>query len=70
MVKDTNNVKLRRDARKIKISINGNIVKLSNNIRLLGVQFQSNNRFTKNINIRINKARKAFYALRRLLSNR
>lgn len=67
-VSDTNR-KLRARARRMKISLNGQLIPISNNIRLLGVQFQANNLFTKNIKIRIEKARRAKMAVKRILSN-
>lgn len=68
-VADTN-IKLRKKARQMNISVNGCILKLVKNVRLLGIQFQEDNRFTKNVNIRLTKARKAFFSLKRLLTNR
>lgn len=68
LVKDTK-ARLRKNSRNMKMQINGTQIKHSNNIRLLGVQFQTNNRFTKNIKIRINKARKAKASLNRILRN-
>lgn len=68
LVRDTN-ARLRKNCRKMKIQINGTQIKHSNNIRLLGVQFQTNNRFTKNIKIIIGRARKARAKLNQILRN-
>lgn len=67
-VSDTS-AKLRKNARGIKITLDGNIIPISNDIRLLGVQFQTNNLATKNIKIRIMKARRAKMSIIRLLRN-
>lgn len=67
--KDTN-YKLRKNTRLMKISINGHTLEHRDSIRLLGLQLQTNNRFTKNVQIRINKARGAKFTLRRLLKNK
>lgn len=66
LAKDTN-PKLRQLCRNMKIKINGTIIKQSSNIRLLGVQFQSNNRFTENVKLRLQKAGRAKFCLKRLL---
>lgn len=67
-VKDTG-INLRKRARNMKISLNGNILPFSKSIRLLGVQFQINNLATENIKIRLSKARRAKMAIKRILSN-
>ena len=58
MARDTN-PRLRRCTRQIKISISGHVLQASNDIRLLGVRVQTNNRFTKHVELRIQKARRA-----------
>lgn len=67
-VSDTN-ARFRKRANNMKITLNGEILPFSKDIRLLGVQFQTNNLFTKNVKIRIQIAKKAKMALRRLLTN-
>lgn len=61
---------LRKKAVSMKIALNGQIIPHSTDIRLLGVQFQRNNTFVKNIQIRLAKARRAKFAISRLLRNR
>lgn len=68
-VRDTNS-RLRSKAKNIKITINGNLIPHSNNVRLLGVQFQTNNRFTRHVNIRIQKAKGARFHTAKLLRNK
>lgn len=68
-VVDTN-AYFRKKCRDMSIKLDGEIIPHSNDIRLLGVQFQTNARFTKNVNIRINKARRAKFAISRILTNR
>lgn len=67
--KDTN-PRLRKNTRNIKIMINGHLIKPSGDIRLLGLQLQTNNRFTKNITIRINKARTTKFHLNKIFRNK
>lgn len=69
LISDTNRG-IRARARAMKIKLNGQLLPFSKNIRLLGVQFQTNNRFTKNVGIRIEKARRAKMSIKRLLCNR
>lgn len=68
-VRDTG-IKLRRIARRMKITLNGLLLNESKNIRLLGLQLQKNNTFTENVKIRLNKTRRARFALRGILSNK
>lgn len=69
MAKDTNPA-LRRRARNVKISLNGSIINHSGSIRLLGLHLQSNNRFTKHISNRLDKARIAKFHLMRFFKKR
>lgn len=69
MAKDTNPT-LRRRARNIKISLNGNVINHSSSIRLLGLHLQTNNRFNKHITKRLDKARMAKFHLMRFLKRR
>lgn len=62
--KDTNPT-LRKKARNIKITSNGTLIKISDNIRFLGLQLQTNNRFIKHIDNRLTKARYAKFKLTR-----
>lgn len=68
-VKDTN-PRLRRNVKNIKISINGHLLKSSNDVRLLGVQFQTNNRFIKHVNNRLLKAKRAKFHISKILKNK
>lgn len=68
-VADTN-FKIRRGARNMKIALDGKIVPIKNEIRLLGVQLQTNNLFTKNVRIRLEKTRRAKFAIKRVLKNK
>lgn len=68
-VRDTTR-KLRRETRNMKISIRGHLLEHRNDIRLLGLQVQTNNRFTKNVKIRLQKARKTKFLLKRILGNK
>lgn len=68
-VKDTN-PSLRRRTRAIKISVGGKIIKPSKDIRLLGIQFQQNNRFARHIDIRLKKANRAKHHIGRILRNK
>lgn len=68
-VTDTN-PKIRKLAYNMKLSINGQILPISGDIRLLGVQFQTNNTFTKNVKIRLQRAVRARANIRRILTNR
>lgn len=61
---------LRKKASNMKISLDGQILYESKSIRLLGVQFQKNNTFNENIKIRLAKAKRARFAVRKILSNR
>lgn len=64
------NLKLRKNTKNMKISVNGHLLIPSDNIRLLGLQLQTNNRYTTNVKIRVNKARNTRFLLRRILSNK
>lgn len=68
-VNDTS-LKLRKKARNMKITIGGLLQTHKKSIRLLGVQFQSNNTFVENIKIRLMKARRARFAIQKVLSNK
>lgn len=61
--------KLRRLARNMKLMIDSKLIPVSNDIRLLGVQFQTNNLFTKNIKMRLQKAQRANFLIGRILRN-
>lgn len=67
-VRDTD-INLRRRIRNMKITLSGHRLEPKNEIRLLGLQFQTNNRFTKNINIRLIRAKNAKFHLNRILRN-
>lgn len=69
LAKDTN-PKLRKMAKEMKVQIAGTTLSIKNNIRILGMQFQTNNRFTENIKIRINKATRAKHSLARIIRNK
>lgn len=68
-VRDTS-PKLRRNAKKMKISINGHIVEPSNVVRLLGVRFQTNNRFINHVNTQLTKAKRAKFHISKILKNK
>lgn len=53
----------------MKIMVNGHLLTPKNDIRLLGMQLQINNRFSKNNAIRIEKARRAKFYLNRIFKN-
>lgn len=67
-IRDTN-VKIRRNTKLMKIFVNGHRIEPRTDIRLLGLQLQTNNRFTKNINIRLKKAKSAKFLLNRISRN-
>lgn len=60
---------LRRNTRNMKITLGGHLLEHSNDIRLLGLRLQTNNRFTKHISIRLDKAKKAKFHLNRIFKN-
>lgn len=68
LVKDTN-VRLRKRAREMKIVLNDGLLPFSKTIKLLGVQFQANNLFTNNVKLRLEKARRAKFAIERIMKN-
>lgn len=68
LVRDTGR-SLRRRVRLMRIRVGGQVLPARNDIRLLGVQFQTNNRFTKHVSIRLAKAKRSRYHLNRLLRN-
>lgn len=68
MARDTN-PKLRRLCRNMKIRVNNHTLPIKNNIRLLGLQLQTNNRFTKHITLRLEKAKRAKFHLNRIIKN-
>lgn len=65
MARDTN-PKLRRLARNMRITLKGNVIKHSSNIRLLGMHLQCNNRFIKHIDNRLSKAKISKFHLNRI----
>lgn len=67
-VRDTN-LRLRKLVRNMKICLNGHLLPVKNEIRLLGMQLQTNNKFTKHIQIRLTKAKKAKFHLSRIFKN-
>lgn len=67
-VRDTN-IKLRRNTRNMKIIVGDHIVPPSSDIRLLGLRIQTNNRFTKHINIRLSQAKKTKFHLNRIFKS-
>lgn len=69
MARDTN-PGLRRRTRHMAISIAGHALRAKDDIRLLGVRVQTNNRFTKHIELRIQKARRAKFHIGGLLRNK
>lgn len=62
--------RLRRGTRAIKISLRGHTIEPKGDIRLLGVRFQSNCRFTRHVDQRLAKARAARHHVGGLLRNR
>lgn len=56
MARDTN-YRLRSATRNMKISVGGLLIRPSDDVRLLGVRFQTNNRFTRHMDVRLQKAR-------------
>lgn len=68
LIRDTNGT-LRRNTKNMRIIINGRYLKNSGNIRVLGLQLQTNNRFTKHISLRLQKAKLAKFHLNRILRN-
>lgn len=69
LARDTD-YKLRRDSRAMIIVSDGNIIEHSDNIRLLGLQLQTNNRFIKHIDTRLKKANFAKFKLNRFFKKR
>lgn len=61
---------LRRGIRNMRVSMGGKLLTPANNIRLLGVQFQQNAKFTRHVDRRLEKARRAYHHVARLLRNR
>lgn len=54
----------------MKISISGHALQAKNDIRLLGVRVQTNNRFTRHVESRIQKARRAKFHIGGILRNK
>lgn len=67
--RDTN-AALRRATRNARISVCGRVLPVCDDVRLLGVRFQTNARFTRHVDQRLKKARFARFHVGRLLSNR
>lgn len=67
-VRDTS-PKLRKQTRNMKIVVDGRLLTYKNEIRILGIQLQTNNRFTKHIAIRLAKANSAMHHLKRIFKN-
>lgn len=67
--KDTN-AKLRKNAKEMKIVVDGNTIEHAKSVRVLGLHFQSNARFNGHIRIRLKKARTARYFLNRFFKRR
>lgn len=63
-------IKLRKHARNMKISCEGHLLPHSKSVRLLGLVYQQNGRFTSHIKTRLQKANRSLYFLKRLLRNR
>lgn len=68
LVRDTS-PKLRRRVRAMRISVGGGVIPHKSDIRLLGVQLQTNARFTKHVEIRLKKAGRARFHIGRLIRN-
>lgn len=67
-VRDSN-PKLRKQTRNMNVMIKGHGLIAKKDIRLLGLQIQTNNRFNKHIELRLNKARKTRFCINRILRN-
>lgn len=50
---------LRKACKNMKIKLNGKHINQTNNIRFLGLQLQSNNKFNTHIKIKVQKAKRA-----------
>lgn len=61
---------LREHTKAMRISVDGHLLPRKESIRLLGVQFQTSGRFTRNVDARIAKATRARYHVSRILKNR
>lgn len=63
------NPKIRKEIKNLKIKLKNVTLKPSNTIRVLGVYFNSKNRFIQHINIRLDSARKSKFALMKLFKS-
>lgn len=68
-LKDTK-ARFRRHVRNMVITVDGNVIQPSKSIRLLGVHFQSNNRFFNHVRTRLNLARRASFHFFRFLKSK
>lgn len=69
LARETHNRTLRRNTKKMAVSVSGHLLKAAPSIRILGLHLQKNGRFIRHLDLRLKKLRRAKYLLGGILRN-